>query len=398
MEEINPLRDVASVINEQQEISLNELEDTALSMGISRDGLKLALEELERSKIIASRNSGGIVTYYVLDKPTSLNKVVIVEDDKNINKLMSIAIGKELETRQVYDGGLAIQTIREFRPDLVILDLMLPNKDGLDICNTIKNDPEISGTTVIIVSAMDPTSNRFKGIKYGADYYIKKPFDPTELRNLVTLFLKKKGKKFNPLIDLPDEERISRELETLVRAGESYVIGKLKIENFGAYAEKFGEQSAMTMLRLISQLLQDAITGKDNKEFVGFLNTDEFMIVGQRESVNDLINVVTGEFNAVLPFILQDQGYKYIDLNIDTLFETNALPKPELQFSEIEMPELLKRRAEVLKSKRQGKDGSIGAYTYDELQRMFGNDDLDIHITRETGGIKLHVSKKTDKG
>ena len=56
---------------------------------------------------------------------------------------------------------------------------------------------------------MDPTSNRFKGIKYGADYYIKKPFDPKELRSLVTIFLKKKGKRFDPLIDLPDEERIS---------------------------------------------------------------------------------------------------------------------------------------------------------------------------------------------
>jgi DNA-binding response OmpR family regulator len=55
---------------------------------------------------------------------------------------------------------------------------MLPGMDGLEICQTIKKTQNLSDIIVIIVSAMDATSNRFKGIKYGADYYIRKPFDP----------------------------------------------------------------------------------------------------------------------------------------------------------------------------------------------------------------------------
>ncbi len=163
-----------------------------------------------------------MLTYYPLQEQATLRKVLIVEDDKNINKLMAISIGRGFEVNQIYDGGEAISFVRKNKPDLVILDLMLPHKDGLDICQTIKSDPNVSGTVVILVSAMDPTSNRFKGIKYGADYYIKKPFDPTELRSLVTIFLKKKGKRFDPLIDLPDQEGISNEIEHSIKEGEQY--------------------------------------------------------------------------------------------------------------------------------------------------------------------------------
>ena len=101
----NPIRDIASIINDQQQISLKELEDTASTLGISKEGIRIALSELEKTKIIASRSSGGIVTYYMLEKSSPLNKVIIVEDDKNISKLMSISIGQGLETRQIYDGG-----------------------------------------------------------------------------------------------------------------------------------------------------------------------------------------------------------------------------------------------------------------------------------------------------
>ncbi|MFI5412578.1 MAG: PleD family two-component system response regulator, partial [Candidatus Micrarchaeales archaeon] len=248
--------DLMNIINERQQISYNELSDIAFSRGVEETMLKGALSDLEKDKTIASRSNGGILTYYLLQEQEQLRKVLIVEDDKNINKLMGLSIGKGFEINQIYDRGEAIGAIREKKPDLVILDLMLPHKDGLDICQTIKADPQLSSTIVILISAMDPTSNRFKGIKYGADYYIKKPFDPNDLRSLVTLFLKKKGKRFDPLIDLPDEERISTQIENSIKQGGSYKIGTLRIDNLGTYAKQLGERAAIVLLRLVSQLLQ----------------------------------------------------------------------------------------------------------------------------------------------
>ncbi|MCL5430322.1 MAG: response regulator transcription factor [Candidatus Marsarchaeota archaeon] len=389
--------DIISIINDRQQISYNELSDMAFSRGIDEKSLKGALSELENVKTIASRSNGGILTYYSLQDENALRKVLIVEDDKNINKLMAISIGKGFEVRQIYDGGEAIGAVREDRPDLVILDLMLPHKDGLDICRTIKTDSNLNNTIVILISAMDPTSNRFKGIQYGADYYIKKPFDPHDLRTLVTLFLKKKGKRFDPLIDLPDEERISKEIEHSIKESAGYVIGTLKIGSLSEYARRFGEKPALVILRLVSQLLQDSIKQNSENTFVGFLNSDDFMVAGARASVDSLVKEVKEEFAAVIPFILQDAGFKNTVLDIDAIFESEDVPKLSIEYKELDRDDIEQRRNEVLKDKGAKKPSEIGAYTYDELQKIVGKDALDIIITRDSSGVRLRVGKSMQK-
>ncbi len=387
--------DVLSIINDRQQITYDELSDIAFSRNMPKDKLDAALSNLEEEKSIASRDSGGILTYYTL-KQDEINKVLVVEDDKSINKLMALSIGKGYEVKQIYDGGEAMGEVRTYRPQLVILDLMLPNKNGLDICQTIKSDPETNGTVVILVSAMDPTSNRFKGIKYGADYYIKKPFDPNELKNLVTIFLKKKGKRFDPLIDLPNEGRISRAVSESIETSSDYEIGALNIENLGSYARRLGENSGMVIIRLVSQLLQDSIKSKAPKVFVGFINTEDFIVAGKKEDVDATVGEVRAEFNAVLPFILQDAGYRSIDLNIDSLFESKEVPKLSLVYKKIEKEDIKKRMEEVNRDKK-AQSGDLGSYTYEELQKLFGMDSFDVKITREGNSIRLHVGKSGDE-
>ncbi len=386
--------DIFSMINEKQQMSYNELSGMALSRGIGEPDLKACLSELEKDKKIASRSSGGILTYYLLDQ-NDIRKVLIVEDDKNINKLMALSIGKGFDISQIYDGGEAIAGIRDSRPDLVILDLMLPHKDGLDICQTIKSDPQISSTIVILVSAMDPTNNRFKGIKYGADYYIKKPFNPSELRNLVTLFLKKKGSRFDALIDLPDEERISQQIETSIEQHSSYIIGTIKIASLADYARKAGERTAVALLRLVSQLLQDAIKDAPQNVFVGFLNSDEFVIAGQKQNVEDVISAVQNEFNAVLPFVMQDAGFKPT-LGLDPIFDTKEMPKLALVYTESEKEKLRERRNKIIERKAVSGASTAGSYSYEELQKMFGSEELDIKITRDPKGVRLLVGKSAE--
>ncbi len=391
--------DLLSRINDKQQISYNELRDDAFSSGIPEDSLKSVLSELERDKAIASRATGGMMTYYILaDGSDKLRKVLIVEDDPNINKLMALSIGKEYEISQLYDGGQALPFVRKEHPDLVVLDLMLPNRDGLDICQTIKSDPELKNTIVILVSAMDPTSNRFKGIQYGANYYIKKPFDPMEVRSLVTLFLRKKGKRFDPLIDLPDEERISGEVEKAIKAGADNVMGVIKINNLAQYVQHFGEKSGIVILRLISQLLQDIVKDDNQNAFVGFLNNESFVVGGARDKISALVSKIKEEFSAVLPFILQDEGYKPIDVDIESLFESKEIPKLSLSYAELDKENIVERRKSIL-SERGTSARDIGSYTYEELQRLlesgeFSDKEFDIKITRDDNGVKINVGKQ----
>jgi hypothetical protein len=165
------------------------------------------------------------------------------------------------------------------------------------------------------------------------------------------------------------------------------------VENLAAYAKRFKEKSAIVILRLVSQLLQDAIKVRGKNVFVGFLNSNEFVIAGMRDEITSAVSEVKSEFNAVTPFILQDEGYKSINLDIESLFESKEVPKLQLKYTETEKGEIIKRREEILKVKGVVSSGDIGAYTYDELQKMLGGEDLDIKITRDGGGIGLHVGK-----
>ena len=383
--------DIMSMVNDRQEVTYNELKDYVTELDADKETLDRALLELEKAGAIASRSSGGIPTYYMLQEQQPIKRVFVVEDDPAINKLMALSIGGGYQTTQIYDGKEAIEKIKYQKPDLVILDLMLPGADGLEVCKTIKTTQGLKDITVIIVSAMDATSNRFKGIKYGADYYIKKPFDPGELGSLVTIFLKKKGKKFDPLIDLPNEERISGTMEKAVRGADSdYSIGRLRVDNLANFAERFGNDAGITILRLVSQLLQDKVHDNGGKTFVGFLNGDDFVIAGNGGSVEKMVENIKQEFQNVLPFVYQSEGYKPIELGIEDTY-TAQNPTLSLTYSEIKRETLIARRAEVLKEKRAS--GDIGSYTYDELRRMLGSDELDITITRDSNGVKLSVGK-----
>ena len=268
---------ILTILSDKQQIDYSDLEAYAKENNIDKGLLDKALSELEKAEVIASRDSGGIKVFYILEEESSIKRVFIVEDDKNINKLMALTLGKNYDITQIYNGREALDAIIREKPDLVILDLMLPEIDGLEICQKIKSNPATQDIIVIIVSAMDPTSNRFKGIKYGADYYIKKPFDPLELRNLVTIFLKKKGKKFDPLINLPNESKISQAVEEVLKS--NYEIGRIKIEGLAEFAQKFGIDEGLTILRLVSQLLQDAVKEeKEAKVFLGLLDSGDFVI------------------------------------------------------------------------------------------------------------------------
>ncbi len=383
--------DLLSLINEKQQITYAEMAELAFSRGIPEKSLKDSLRELEISNMVASRSIGGILTYYMLEN--ELRKILVVEDDKNINKLIVLSIGKGFEVKQAYDGKEAIVMMRKDKPDLVVLDLMLPGTDGLDVCQTVKTDPNLKDTIVIIVSAMDPTFNRFKGIKYGADYYIKKPFDPEELRSLVRIFLKKKGKKFDPLIDLPNEDKISEAVEKAVNEGNEYEIGRLRVDGIANFAKRFGEKSTVTILRLISQLLQDQVKVAGTKTFVGFLDSDDFVIAGDRNSVNSVIKEVSGEFSAVKNFIYQSGGYKPQELGIEDAYEADR-PNLHLTYKKIAKESMVEKRTQILKNKKKDSEG-IGSYTYEELRKILGSDSLDIIIKRDEHGVKLSVGKNS---
>ena len=121
-------------------------------------------------------------------------KVLIVEDESNIAELINLYLKKEgYETMIAPDGGKALELYRLFRPDLVLLDIMLPGDDGYTILAKIRQMPEVREVPVIMVTAKGAEFDKVKGLDLGADDYITKPFKLGELCSRIRALLRRAG-------------------------------------------------------------------------------------------------------------------------------------------------------------------------------------------------------------
>ena len=110
-------------------------------------------------------------------------RVFIVEDEDNIALALTTVLGREgWELTRFADGAVALDAIREARPDLVILDVMLPSLSGYEICQRIRMEETLAATRVLIMTARGTAVERRKGLALGADAFVSKPFD---LRHLM---------------------------------------------------------------------------------------------------------------------------------------------------------------------------------------------------------------------
>ncbi len=116
-------------------------------------------------------------------------KILIVDDDQNIAELISLYLEKDgYNTRQIHHGLEAMPAFHSYSPDLIILDLMLPGKDGLDICKEVR---QLSDIPIIMLTAKGETFDKILGLELGADDYMVKPFDTKELTARVKAVLRR---------------------------------------------------------------------------------------------------------------------------------------------------------------------------------------------------------------
>ncbi len=108
--------------------------------------------------------------------------VLVVEDDPDIAQLVCVNLELQgLPAASVADGEQALAAMRQGHPALVVLDLMLPDMTGLEVCKRIRNDPRTAALPIVILTARATEEDRMLGLQAGADDYVTKPFSPREL-------------------------------------------------------------------------------------------------------------------------------------------------------------------------------------------------------------------------
>lgn len=119
-----------------------------------------------------------------------MKKILIADDNENIRDALTYLLEDEgYELLLAKDGADTIRKVRSLRPDILFLDIMMPEINGYDVCRTIKSDPDLKNTYVIMLTAKGQLMEQERGKAVGADEYIVKPFSPMEILTKVKAIL-----------------------------------------------------------------------------------------------------------------------------------------------------------------------------------------------------------------
>jgi two-component system OmpR family response regulator len=117
------------------------------------------------------------------------NKILIVDDEKQIVEIVKAYLEREgFRTVVAYDGKTGLELARKEQPALIVLDLMLPEMNGWDVCRALRAESDVP---IIMLTARDDTTDKIVGLELGADDYVSKPFDPKELVSRVRAVLRR---------------------------------------------------------------------------------------------------------------------------------------------------------------------------------------------------------------
>ena len=242
--------------------------------------------------------------------------ILVVDDDPDIARFVEVNLRSAgYEVSVAGDGEEALERATEIRPDLVLLDVMMPRLDGFEVAQRLRKNPQTANTSIIMLTAKALSSDKVTGLQSGADDYIIKPFDPIELLARVkgTLRRAKEMRNLSPLTGLPGNIRIQEEIERQVREHRPFAVLYVDLDNFKTYNDKYGFVRGDRLIQGTARMIQDAVMANDTEGFVGHVGGDDFVAVVEPDVADDVAQAVCDRFDT-------DRALYYEDDDLDRGF------------------------------------------------------------------------------
>ncbi|MEE9188311.1 MAG: response regulator [Anaerolineales bacterium] len=228
------------------------------------------------------------------------SRLLIVEDDIDIANMLEIYFGGlHYEVDIASRGSEALEKTRQRLPHLIVLDIMLPDIDGYEVCRTLRTYTRTSHIPVIFLTQKDERSDKLQGLELGADDYITKPFDIEELRLRVYNAIARSERESltEPHTNLPSGQLIEDQLRQIIHK-EGWALIDIRLSHFDAFKEAYGFVASDNILRFTATLIGEVIDefGTIN-DFVGHTGNDHFVIITTEECSTAIREKVVERFS-----------------------------------------------------------------------------------------------------
>ena len=244
-------------------------------------------------------------------------QILVVEDDFDISNMLRIYFsGQQYEVQIAPRGSDALQMTRKQLPNLIILDIMLPDMNGYDVCRELRTTTRTSHIPIIFLTQKDERSDKIAGLELGADDYITKPFDIEELKLRVknAIDSSKRSQNLHPVSGLPTGRLIEDHLRDLMHGDQQWTYIDMKINHFDDFQEVYrfvaGDEVMRFMALMIGEIVDELGTSDD---YVGHPGSDNFVIITHAPNIEPIKARLADRFNEEVKqhysFIDRERGY-----------------------------------------------------------------------------------------
>ena len=245
----------------------------------------------------------------------SNGRILVVEDDFDISNMLRIFFtGQGYSVEVAARGSDALELCRKKLPDLIVLDIMLPDMDGYAVCKELRTTTRTSHIPIIFLTQRDERSDKIQGLALGADDYITKPFDIEELKlrvkNAISSY--RHRNLTDPRTRLPSARLIEEQLRTLMRTN-GWSLLQIGVDHLAPFTDAYGFVAGDEVLRFTAMLINDTDDEYGTlDDFIGHASSDSFILITMSQDVATLTNKLRSRFDEGIlshyNFIDREQG------------------------------------------------------------------------------------------
>lgn len=231
-------------------------------------------------------------------------KILTVDDDPDILDVLELTLSEQYDVTQASNGKEGLEIVKQFMPDLIICDYMMPVMNGREFCKALKKDTLLRHVPVIMLTGKGETQDRIGGIEAGVDDYMIKPFAPDELLARIKMILRRTISSLdaNPLTHLPGNTSIMEEIQARIDSGREFAVGYADLDAFKVYNDKYGfekgDEVILATARVILNCVQEI--SRDNS-FVGHIGGDDFVFITDDNVMDQICEKIISEFDQIVP-------------------------------------------------------------------------------------------------
>lgn len=230
------------------------------------------------------------------------SRILVVDDEENLRNILEFQLrGEGFDVQGVGRGDETLPTVMDWKPDLVLLDLMMPGMDGFSVCRQLRGNESTQRLPIIVVTARGDAATRLQALVAGAHEFVVKPYSWEELltriQNVLELAQRHAGAVSS--LGFPGSAATDAEIQHLIAESRDFAFVSIDIDSFRRFNERFGYDKGDEIVGALGQMILHTLDERPTEvRFVGHVGSDDFVVLVDPDAARPIADALTERFDA----------------------------------------------------------------------------------------------------